>query len=154
MERRKFIKRAATAGISAVAASSLASPAIAKDRRQWIAVSAFGKAGLLGQALNQFSKFVKDASGGRMTIKPYHAGELVKPFEAMDAVQSGSAQMGYGAPYYWGGKSDSISFVAAMPYGLTAQEQNAWCYYGGGIEISDITAYNPLGLKFLPMGNS
>jgi TRAP-type mannitol/chloroaromatic compound transport system substrate-binding protein len=72
----------------------------------------------------------------------------------MDAVQSGTAQMGYGAPYYWAGKSDSISFVATMPYGLTAQEQNAWCYYGGGIEIADKTAYNPLGLKFLPMGNT
>ena len=62
--------------------------------------------------------------------------------------------MGYGAPYYWTGKSDSISFVAAMPFGLTAQEQNAWLYYGGGIDISNKTAYNPLGLKFLPMGNT
>lgn len=154
MKRRDFFTKAGTIGVAAATTSALASPAIAKNRKQWIAVSAFGKAGLLGQALNQFVKFVKDASGGRMTIKAYHGGELVKPFEALDAVQSGTAQMGYGAPYYWHGKSDSISFVAAMPYGLTAQEQNAWCYYGGGIEISDKTAYNPLGLKFLPMGNT
>ena len=89
-----------------------------------------------------------------MSIKVYHAGELVKPFEAIDAVQAGTAQMGFGAPYYWAGKSSSISFVAAMPYGLTAQEQNAWAYYGGGIEAADKHAYNPLGLKFLPLGNT
>jgi len=155
MKRRNFIKGAGVAGAATVAAaSSFPKPALSQGRKQWIAVSAFGKAGLLGQALNEFAKFVKDASRGQMTIKVYHAGELVKPFEALDAVQSGTAQMGYGAPYYWAGKSDSISFVAAMPYGLTAQEQNAWLYYGGGIDISDKTAYNPLGLKFLPMGNT
>ena len=155
MKRRNFIKGAGVAGAATVAAaSSFPKPALSQGRKQWIAVSAFGKAGLLGQALNEFAKFVKDASRGQMTIKVYHAGELVKPFEALDAVQSGTAQMGYGAPYYWAGKSDSISFVAAMPYGLTALEQNAWLYYGGGIDISDKTAYNPLGLKFLPMGNT
>ena len=109
MKRRDFFTKAGAIGVAAATTSALASPAIAKNRKQWIAVSAFGKAGLLGQALNQFVKFVKDASGGRMTIKAYHGGELVKPFEALDAVQSGTAQMGYGAPYYWHGKSDSIS---------------------------------------------
>jgi TRAP-type mannitol/chloroaromatic compound transport system substrate-binding protein len=154
MKRRDFVTKAGTAAAVGVAASTFAAPAISQGRKQWIAVSAFGKAGLLGQALEEFSKFVGAASQGRLTVKAYHAGELVKPFEALDAVQSGTAQMGYGAPYYWAGKSDSVSFVAAMPYGMNAQEQNAWCYYGGGIEIADKTAYNPMGLKFLPMGNT
>lgn len=155
MNRRKFIKGVVVAGgTTAVAASTFPAPAISAGKKKWNVVSAFGKAGLLGQALEEFAKFVSTASDGKLTIKAYHAGELVKPFEAMDAVQSGAAQMGYGAPYYWAGKSDSISFVAAMPYGLTAQEQNAWLYYGKGIEQADKYAYNPLGLKFLPMGNS
>jgi TRAP-type mannitol/chloroaromatic compound transport system substrate-binding protein len=154
MQRRDFIKKAGGVVAAGAAASTITSPAIAASKVNWIAVSAFGKAGLLGQALEEFARFVKSASGGRMNIKAYHAGELVKPFEAIDAVQSGTAQMGFGAPYYWAGKSDSISFVAAMPYGLTAQEQNAWCYYGGGIEMADKHAYNPLGLKFLPLGNT
>ena len=155
MKRREFFKGAGAAGLATAAvASNFPKPALSQGRKQWIAVSAFGKAGLLGQALEEFAKFVKQASGGSLSIKPYHAGELVKPLEALDAVQSGSAQMGFGAPYYWTGKSDSISFVAAMPFGLTAQEQNAWLYYGGGISISDKAAYKPLGLKFLPMGNT
>ncbi|MCP4934140.1 MAG: TRAP transporter substrate-binding protein [bacterium] len=155
MKRREFIKKSAFGAVGgAAAATTLSTPALSKGKKQWIAVSAFGKAGLLGQALNEFAKFVKSASDARLSIKIYHAGELVKPFEAVDAVQSGTAQMGFGAPYYWAGKSSSISFVAAMPYGLTAQEQNAWCYYGGGIEAADKHAYNPLGLKFLPLGNT
>ena len=169
-ERREFIKKAAlgTAALGGAAAlgacseggdtgstaSSVAAPAISKNRIQWTAVSAFGKAGLLGRGLDRFAEFVGVASGGRLTIKTYHAGELVKGLEAMDAVQSGTAQMGFGAPYYWAGKSDAISFVAAMPFGLTGQEQNAWCYNGGGIEMADKLAYNPLGLKFLPLGNT
>jgi len=154
MKRREFVTKAATTAVAAAAATSFATPAISAGKKQWIAVSAFGKAGLLGQALEEFAGFVGTASQGRLTIKPYHAGELVKPFEAVDAVQSGTAQMGYGAPYYWAGKSDSVSFVAAMPYGMNAQEQNAWCYYGGGIDMADKMAYNPMGLKFLPMGNT
>lgn len=154
MKRREFLAKGGAAAAAGVTMAGLARPALAKGKKRWTAVSAFGKAGLLGQALNDFAKYVDMASDGRLKIKVYHAGELVKPFEAIDAVQSGTAQMGFGAPYYWAGKSPSISFVAAMPYGLTAQEQNAWCYYGGGIEIADKTAYNPLGLKFLPLGNT
>ncbi|GIR66209.1 MAG: hypothetical protein CM15mP70_13160 [Pelagibacteraceae bacterium] len=38
--------------------------------------------------------------------------------------------MAYGAGYYWTNISMAPSFSAALPFGLTAQEQNAWCYYG------------------------
>ncbi len=152
MKRREFLATAAMGG--AVGASTLAKPALAQGRKQWIAVSAFGKAGLLGQALERFAAFVGQATGGSLTIQVFHDGELVPAFEAMDAVQSGAAQMGMGASYYWAGKSAAAPFVSAMPFGLTAQEQNAWCYYGGGIETADKHVYNPLGLKFLPLGNT
>ena len=45
--------------------------------------------------------------------------------------------MAYGAPYYWTNVSDAIEFVATGPFGMNAMEQNAWCYYGGGIEAAD-----------------
>ena len=61
--------------------------------------------------------------------------------------------MAYGAGYYWNNISNATQFSAAMPFGLTAQEQNAWCYYGGGIEAAD-KAYNAIGVKFLPLGNT
>ena len=151
MERRKFLAGTALAGVTT---NALCAPALAQDKREWVVTSAFGKASMLGQALEDFARFVAEQSEGRLTFQLYHANELVPALESLDAVQSGTAQMGYGAPFYWAGKSDSISFVAAIPFGLTAQEQNAWAYYGGGIEIADKAAYHPLGLKFLPMGNT
>ena len=152
IERRKFLTGAAVAG-AAVAASSFPAPALSQGRQKWIAVSSFGKAGLLGRAFDAFAKFVGSASGGELTIKVYHAGELVKPFESFDAVQSGTAQIGLGAPYYWTGKSNAIQFVAGMPFGLNAQEQNGWFYQAGGLAMCN-KVYNSLGLQFLPCGNT
>ena len=39
-------------------------------------------------------------SGGRLTIKVFGAGELVPPFESMDAVMGDVADVGHGTPYY------------------------------------------------------
>jgi len=155
MERRKFVKAAGVAGVAAAAtaASSFPSPAIAQGKKKWIGVNTFGKTGALGKAMDAFADFVGKASDGKLTIKVYHGGELVKPFESFDAVQSGTAQIGWGAPYYWTGKSHAIQFVATMPFGLNAQEQNGWFYNAGGIEASN-KIYNELGLQFLPCGNT
>lgn len=155
MERRDFLTKAALGGAAGLAASgAVAAPAVAQRRTQWVCVSAFGQSGLLGQALDKFAAFVKRATGGALDIQVFHAGELVPAFEAMDAVLSGAAQMGMGSPYYWGGISEAIPFVAAIPFGLNAQEQNAWAYAGGGIEMADAHGYGPLGLKFFPLGNT
>jgi TRAP-type mannitol/chloroaromatic compound transport system substrate-binding protein len=152
VDRRVFLMGAGAAGM--VSSQSMAQPALARSEKEWIIVSAFERSGLLGRALERFADFLKVASAGRLAVKTYHAGELVAPFKACEAVQNGVAQMGFGAPYYWADQSEAISFVAGMPFGLTAQEQNAWCYYGDGIKVADELAYNPLGLKFLPMGNT
>tara|TARA_A100001011_G_scaffold395363_2_gene490121 strand:- start:1274 stop:2389 length:1116 start_codon:yes stop_codon:yes gene_type:complete len=151
-KRREFIKKIGVAGVGITAASTLSSPAISAGHQEWILVSAFGKAGLLGQALQAFADNVNTYSE-KLKIKVYHAGELVPGLEALDAVRSGAAQAAYGAPYYWTNVSDAIEFVATSPFGMNAMEQNAWCYYGGGIEAAD-KIYNSLGLKFLPMGNT
>ena len=152
MKRRNFLKGAGAAALGAAAVSSFPAPAISGGHMEWIACSAFGKAGGLGKAIDRFASYVNNASD-KLKITVYHGGELVPPLESLDAVRSGAAQMAYGAGYYWTNISMAPSFSAALPFGLTAQEQNAWCYYGGGIEAAD-KAYNAIGLKFLPMGNT
>src|SRR3546814_6647010 len=61
--------------------------------------------------------------------------------------------MGTGAPYYWGGKVAATQFLASMPFGLNAQEQNAWMQFGGGLEIAEKN-YKELGCKFFVSGNT
>ena len=152
MKRRSFLKGAGAAALGAATVSSFPAPAISGGHMEWIACSAFGKATGLGKAIERFASYINNASD-KLKITVYHGGELVPPLESLDAVRSGAAQMAYGAGYYWTNISMAPSFSAALPFGLTAQEQNAWCYYGGGIEAAD-KAYNSIGVKFLPMGNT
>ncbi len=152
MKRRNFLKGAGAAALGAAAVSSFPAPAISGGHMEWIACSAFGKASGLGKAIDRFASYINNASD-KLKVTVYHGGELVPPLESLDAVRSGAAQMAYGAGYYWTNISMAPSFSAALPFGLTAQEQNAWCYYGGGIEAAD-KAYNAIGVKFLPMGNT
>jgi len=152
MKRRNFLKGAGAAALGAATVSSFPAPAISGGHMEWIACSAFGKATGLGKAIERFASYINNASD-KLKITVYHGGELVPPLESLDAVRSGAAQMAYGAGYYWTNISMAPSFSAALPFGLTAQEQNAWCYYGGGIEAAD-KAYNSIGVKFLPMGNT
>ena len=46
-----------------------------------------------------------------------------------------------------------MMFLALVPFGLTAQEQNAWFEFGGGQEFAD-KIYADLGCKFFLCGNS
>jgi TRAP-type mannitol/chloroaromatic compound transport system substrate-binding protein len=77
----------------------------------------------------------------------------VPPFEIFDAVSRGTAEMGHGAAYYWKGKSEAAQFFAAVPFGFTAQNMNAWLYHGGGMELWQ-EVYEPFGLVPTAAGNT
>lgn len=107
----------------------------------------------LGTGANNIAKLITEMSGGRIDVKVYGSGELVGAFEVFDAVSRGNAQLGHAGAYYWKGKIPSAAFFSAVPFGLTAQEMNAWMYYGGGLELWE-EAYKPFGLIPNPGGNS
>ncbi|MDH3830798.1 MAG: ABC transporter substrate-binding protein, partial [Gammaproteobacteria bacterium] len=107
----------------------------------------------LGTAANLLAQLVGEMSGGRLNIKVYGANELVPPLEIFDAVTSGTAEMGHTSAYYWKGKIPEAQFFSTVPFGMTAQEMNAWLYYGGGMELWR-ELYAPHGLIPVPAGNS
>ncbi len=107
----------------------------------------------LGTGANNLARLIGEMSGGRLQVKVYGAKELVPAFEVFDAVSSGTAEMGHGAAYYWKGKSEAAQFFAAVPFGMTAQEMNAWLYYGGGMELWE-EVYRPFGVVPAAAGNS
>lgn len=78
-------------------------------------------------------------------MKVFAAGELVGALEVFDAVSAGTAQMGHSGAYYWKGKSRAAQFFSSVPFGLTAQEMNAWLYYGDGMALWE-EVYKPFGL--------
>lgn len=108
---------------------------------------------VLGEACHHFAHWVNQMSGGQMTIKVYGAGELIPGLEVFDAVSSGASEMGNGAAYYWAGKSPAAQFFTAVPFGMNAQQMNAWIYCGGGLELWR-ELYQKFGLIPFPAGNT
>lgn len=155
MQRRQIVKTLGVGGVVAgAAASTFPKPAISQDRREWRLVTTWpANFPGLGTGANLLADLIGRMSEGRLTIRVFGAGELVPAFEAMDAVGGGTVEMGHGAPYYWQGKVNATAYISAIPFGLTAQEQNAWLYHGGGQVLAD-KVYAEMGCKFFPSGNT
>jgi len=96
---------------------------------------------------------VSDMTNGRFTIKPFAAGEIVPGLQVLDAVQTGTVQCGHTASYYYIGKNPALAFGTAVPFGLDAQQQNAWLYHGGGLEAMH-KLYSDFGVINFPAGNT
>ncbi len=153
MERRDFLK-GATIAAGAAAAGTLAAPAIAQGKRELRLVMSWPiNFPGLGTSSVRMSKRITQLSEGKLTIKPYGAGELVPAFQVFDAVSAGDADIYHSADYYFQGKSQAFNFMTAVPFGMTGLEQYAWIYYGGGQELWDELSAG-FNLKALPVAST
>lgn len=152
--RRQFLTGAAGVTAASVAASAFPTPAISQGRMQWRMVTTWPKnfPGL-GTGANLLGEMITKGSGGRLEVRVFGANEIVPAFEAMDAVGQGTVEMGHGAPYYWKGKVAAAQYLASVPFGMTAQEVNAWYQWGNGQKLAD-KIYAQMGCKFFPSGNT
>ena len=134
MQRRKFLKQAAT-GAAGAAAVTAAPAVLARKRIRWRMATSWPKAldTIYGGAQTVADR-VKAMSGGQFEIIPYAGGEIVGGLEVFDAVSQGTVQMGHTASYYYIGKHPAFAFDTAVPFGLNYRQQNAWLYNGGGLE--------------------
>ena len=154
MKRRNFL---ASSGLTALAvgsgASAVATPAISQNRKRWRLATTWPKgAPGLATGAEVVADHVTKASGGRLTIELYGAGELVPAFEVINAVSNGTIEMGHGYPSYWSSVHPAMNFLAPVPFSLTPQEQYAWFRHGGGQALAE-ELYSELGLKFFVSGN-
>ncbi len=108
---------------------------------------------ILGEACQLYADLLEQMSGGRIQVRVYGGGELVPALESFDAVQSGAAELGSGAAYYWAGKSPAAQFFASVPFGMNAQQVNSWIISGGGLELWE-ELYRDFGLVPLLGGNT
>jgi TRAP-type mannitol/chloroaromatic compound transport system substrate-binding protein len=163
MKRRQFLGKAGAgalltggvlSGCGQDSAPTAAGDTPEQQRLHWKMVTTWPKnfPGL-GTGANSLASLIGEMSGGRLTVKVYGANELVPAFEVFDAVSSGTAELGHGAAYYWKGKSEAAQFFAAVPFGMTAQEMNAWLYYGGGMQLW-AEVYAPFGVLPTAAGNT
>jgi TRAP-type mannitol/chloroaromatic compound transport system substrate-binding protein len=139
MERRKFISGAA-AGLAtgAALAASLPKPALADSLPEvkWRLASSFPKnLDTIYGTVDEMCRNIAAATDGKFQIRPFAAGEIVPGLQVLDAVQNGTVEAGQSASYYYVGKDPTFAFDCAVPFGLNARQQNAWMYYGGGLEL-------------------
>ena len=135
MQRRSFLKKA---GLG-LAAGAVAAPAVVKAQSpavSWRMVGSWPKSlETLYGGMEQISKRVAAATGGKFNIKVFAAGEIVGALQVLDAVQNGTVECGHTATYYNFGKDPTFALSCAVPFGMNSRGQNAWMYYGGGLEL-------------------
>jgi TRAP-type mannitol/chloroaromatic compound transport system substrate-binding protein len=152
MQRRSFLKKA---GLG-LAAGSFAAPAIVQAQPviQWRLASSFPKnLDTLYGAAEILSRRVAEGTDGKFQIRVFAAGEIVPGLQVLDAVQNGTVQCGHTAPYYYIGKDPAFAFATAVPFGLNARQQNAWMYYGGGLQaVAEL--FRDYGCVQFPTGNT
>ncbi|MBL8789291.1 MAG: TRAP transporter substrate-binding protein [Rhizobiales bacterium] len=154
MNRRKFFAKGST--IAAGATAALATPAIAQSMPElkWRMTSSFPKAlDTIYGAGETFARFVKEATDGKFQIQVFPAGEIAPGLEAANEVGKGSIEMCHTCSYYYWGKDPTFAFGTAVPFGLNARQQNAWMYYGGGIDLMN-EFYATHNLVGFPCGNT
>ena len=158
LQRRDFLAKAtastAATALAAAGTAAFPTPALSQNLIQWRMQTTWPKnfPGL-GTGAQKLAELIGAASGGRLTVEVFGAGEIVPAFETMDAVSNGTIEMGHGAPYYWKDALPATQFIASVPFGLNVAEQNAWIQFGGGQELAD-RVYAELGCKFFASGNT
>jgi len=134
MKRRMFLKQAG----AGIAAGAIAAPAVAQSQPaiRWRMASSYPKSldTLYGTA-EDIANRVGKITDGKFEIRVFAANEIVPPLQVLDAVQQGTVECGQSASYYYVGKNPAFAFDTALPFGMNCRQQNAWMYYGGGLEL-------------------
>lgn len=165
MNRKKFIERLAIGGLASASIlkscggtfgeeSSAVQGATHQKRYEWRMVTTWPpNFPIVGQACNLFAEWLNEISDDRIRIKVFGSGELIPGLECFDAVSSGTVELGSGAAYYWAGKIPASQFFATVPFGMNAQQVNAWLHGGGGMDLWR-ELYDPFDLVPFAGGNT
>jgi TRAP-type mannitol/chloroaromatic compound transport system substrate-binding protein len=136
MMRRRSVLLGATA---TVAAGNLPLPAIAQGIKELRMVTSWTKELQpgWGESADRLAQSITAMSDNRLKVVVYPANTLVRDFEVFDAVSAGAVEMYHSADNYFGLKAPALDLFSAVPYGMTADELNAWIHYGGGQALYD-----------------
>ena len=147
MKRKEFLKKGLLAGAAGAALVGACNPSkstsvteapniITGKKYRWKMVTTWPpNFPVVGIGCNLLADWIREMSAGRLDIRVYGGGELVPALEVFEAVSSGAVEMGHGAAYYWAGIEPGFQFFTSIPFGMNAQQMNAWMESGGGREL-------------------
>ncbi len=123
-------RRTVMAGI----AGSLAAPAVARAQGglKWRCVTSWNR-NLPGPGVSarRLAERITIMTDGALTVEVFAAGEIVGPFQVLDAVSTGTVEMGHTAALFWGGKMAAAPVFTTVPFGPGPVEHMAWLQSGG-----------------------
>lgn len=136
-----------------VVAAAIGTNAVAADITLKLAHSWPKGFPLFATSVDEYADLVSEMSGGRIEIKVDSRNKHKSAFGIFDFVKNGQYDIGQSASYYYSGKEPDTLFFTTMPFGMTAAEQTAWFYEGGGLELAN-EVYGKHGIEVLPALNT
>jgi TRAP-type mannitol/chloroaromatic compound transport system substrate-binding protein len=88
--------------------------------------------------LRILSSSVEKITAGSLKIEVLAAGQIVPPFEVLDATGKKVIDGWHSISYYWVGKSAAAALFAGPPggpFGMDHMDYLGWLYVGGGLEM-------------------
>lgn len=147
----RLVFRMATALVALVL---IAAPALAAEKVRWkMAMSWSSTLTPFATAPIELAKIIEEMSGGNFTIRVEGAEKHKAALGILDMTKGGQYEMGHSASYYWKGKDITTVFFCTVPFGMNADEQYAWFYKGGGMELMQKT-YDKFDVLSFPGGNT
>lgn len=132
----------------------LVSPVMAEKKVRWkLAMTWSSTLTPFATAPLNLAKMVEEMSGGNFTIRVEGSEKHKAALGILDMTKGGQYQMGHTASYYWKGKDITTVFFCTVPFGMNVDEQNAWFYHGGGMELMQKT-YDKFDVLSFPGGNT
>jgi TRAP-type mannitol/chloroaromatic compound transport system substrate-binding protein len=85
-----------------------------------------------------FGERVDKLTGGQLKIETLAAGQVVPPFEVLDATHKKVIDGAHAVSYYWVGKNKAATLFSATPagiFGMDHMDFMGWLYEGGGLDL-------------------
>jgi TRAP-type mannitol/chloroaromatic compound transport system substrate-binding protein len=92
----------------------------------------------LQESFRYFAERVDKLTSGQLKIDALAAGQVVPPFEVLDATHKKVIDGAHSVSYYWVGKNKAATLFAstpAGPFGMDTMDFLGWLYEGGGLDL-------------------
>ena len=137
----------AFSAIGMLTSANAQQPQVLKVQSTWLPSMTFQ------DHLRYVAERVDKLTGGSLKIEPLSAGQVVPPFEVLDATHRKVIDGYHAATYYWTGKNRAAGLLSGAPggpFGMDYHDYAGWMYQGGGEELLREFYQDVLKLNVMP----
>ncbi|MGQ0675990.1 MAG: TRAP transporter substrate-binding protein [Rhodospirillales bacterium] len=132
----KFVARALAVSAMSAVLAVFAAPAEAQKTLKF--QSTWPASLTLQDNFRFFGERVDKLTGGQLKIETLAAGQIVPPFEVLDATHKKVIDGAHAIAYSWVGKNKAATLFSNTPAGIAGMDQidfMGWIYEGGGLQL-------------------